>query len=1052
VRSARSADGLKLAARGPQAFVSRNPAPGLFFPRCFVYGIALRGGRRSKVQAPPSVNRPQRVSAEGSPIRPGCERVFENPADDRGVGLLQSDDLMLFLTEVLGRLTSLSGELSGLGTGATAAGMASLGMALGGAAYFGRRFRKGREKLRIAERMYMDVLEHSGECVVLLDAGGCVCFVSESGKSAMGFYAERRCVGESWAGWWLPEWRGRLEDGLRRAFAGEVVRLDLALADGSGVAGGTPAPSLAWWEATLSLLNATDGFRVLAVLHNVSERRRAQQLLADSEELFASFVENSPAMVYIKDAEGRYLRVNRVCEEIQGCAAPQLIGRREREVKGLKFQLELERMEMEVLKTGKSRRVLEEYRLPGGETVHWRVLRFPLRLSSGKMLLGAIGVDVTRAVRAEQALQEARDGALQSARLKSEFLANMSHELRTPMNGIIGMSGLLLDTELNARQRDFAQTIAGSADALLTILNDVLDFSKIEAGMLEFEHIGFELDAVIHGAVDLLAERAASKGLNLAVLVDPAVPLWLRGDPGRLRQVLMNLLGNALKFTRAGEVLLKVRTDPGPGRPSDGVRLVFEVHDTGIGISKEAQDRLFRAFSQADGSTTRRYGGTGLGLAISKELVSRMRGEIGVRSELSKGSVFWFSAIFEANPEPSHGPLRCEGVRVLVAEMHAPTREAVRLMVEGHGGLVEEAVDGTVFFNWCARTETGALAATFVLLGERVWSEIHAGAQFRRLVAGGARVALLTDFSRQSLSPQEVESGCRHFFVKPIRMRSLLQWLNGGQTGAPDGLLGPGVPDKSGMQRQLRLMVAEDNSVNQTVLRHQLARLGHEVAFLAENGMEVLAALGRVEPDALLLDCQMPEMDGYETVRAVRCLEGGMRDLWVIAMTANTMEGDRDKCLEAGMNDYVSKPLRERELVAALERIPRKSLREGAAVPGGGGRIDPAALCALRELGGENGQELLEGLSETFLATGAKLLTEMGSAVSEGDHPAVVRPAHTLKGSAANFGAVRLVALCESLEKAAMEYRVDDVESGVAQVRQEFELVRAALLEACLRG
>jgi two-component system sensor histidine kinase/response regulator len=965
---------------------------------------------------------------------------------------LQSNDLMLFLTEVLSRLTSLSATVTGSGPGTTAAGLALLGIALVGVAYLGRLLRKGREKLRIAERMYMDVLEHSAECVVLLDAKGCVCFVSESGKSAMGFGTERRLLGESWDGWWLPEWRGRLEDGLRRAFAGEVVRLDLALAGSTGVAGGAPAPSLAWWEATLSLLNATDGSRVLAVLHNVSERRRAQQLLADSEELFASFVENSPAMVYIKDAEGRYLRVNRVCEEIQGCAAPQLIGRREREVKGLKFQLELERMEAEVLRTGKSRRVLEEYRLPGGETVHWRVLRFPLRLSSGKMLLGAIGVDVTRAVRAEQALQEARDGALQSARLKSEFLANMSHELRTPMNGIIGMSGLLLDTELNARQRDFAQTIAGSADALLTILNDVLDFSKIEAGMLEFEHIGFELDVVIHGAVDLLAERAASKGLNLAVLLDPAVPLWLRGDPGRLRQVLMNLLGNALKFTRAGEVLVKVRAEPGPDRSSDGVHLVFEVHDTGIGISKESQERLFRAFSQADGSTTRRYGGTGLGLAISKELVSRMRGEIGVRSELSKGSVFWFSAIFETDPEAAPAPIRCEGVRVLIADAHAPTREAVRLMVEGHGGVVEEVADSAAFLNWCDRTETGAFAAAFVLLGERFWSEVHAGAQFRRLVAEGARTALLTDFSRQSLSASELESGCRCFFVKPVRMKSLLQWLNGGQTGAADGLLRSGVSNTPGVQRQLRLMVAEDNAVNQTVLRHQLARLGHEVVFLAENGLDVLAALGRVEPDALLLDCQMPEMDGYETVRAIRCLEGGMHDLWVIAMTANTMEGDREKCLEAGMNDYVSKPFREKELIAALERIPQESLREGAAVPCGGDRIDPAALCALRELGGEKGQELLEDLSETFLTTGSKLLSELGSAVAEGNHPLAVRLAHTLKGSAANFGAGRLVSLCESLEQAATENRVGDLESGVPQARQEFELVRAALLEACLRG
>ena len=457
----------------------------------------------------------------------------------------------------------LLGSFPRTALGALLAELALLGVVFSGFWRAERTPRADRKKLDAAEKLQRDILEHSAECVVLLDAKGCVAFVSEAGRQALGFESTRELLGKGWDGWWLPEWRGRLEDGLRRAFAGEAVRLDLALAGAGGV-GGAGLSKVEWWEACLTLLDDGVAPRLMAVLQNVSERRRAQQLLADSEELFVSFIENSPAMVYIKDSEGRYLKVNRICEEIQGCAAAGLIGLREREVKGLNFELEVERMEAEVLQSGRSRRVLEEYRLAGGETAHWRVLRFPLRLSSGKMLLGAIGVDVTRAVRAEGELQEARDSALQSTRLKSEFLANMSHEIRTPMNGIIGMSGLLLSTELNSRQRDFAQTIAGSADALLTILNDVLDFSKIEAGMLEFEEVGFDLETVLHGAVDLLAERAAAKGLHLAVLVEPSVPPMLRGDPGRLRQILMNLLGNALKFTKAGEVLLKVRLKAGP--------------------------------------------------------------------------------------------------------------------------------------------------------------------------------------------------------------------------------------------------------------------------------------------------------------------------------------------------------------------------------------------------------------------------------------------------------------------------------------------------------
>ena len=949
-------------------------------------------------------------------------------------------------------LTGLLGSFPRTALGALLAELALLGVVFSGFWRAERTRRADRKKLDVAEKMQRDILEHSAECVVLLDAKGCVAFVSEAGRQALGFESTRELLGKGWEGWWLPEWRGRLEDGLRRALAGEAVRLDLALA-GAGGAGGAGLSKVEWWEACLTLLDDGVAPRLMAVMQNVSERRRAQQLLADSEELFVSFIENSPAMVYIKDSEGRYLKVNRICEEIQGCAAAGLIGLREREVKGLNFELEVERMEAEVLQSGRSRRVLEEYRLAGGETAHWRVLRFPLRLSSGKMLLGAIGVDVTRAVRAEGELQEARDSALQSTRLKSEFLANMSHEIRTPMNGIIGMSGLLLSTELNSRQRDFAQTIAGSADALLTILNDVLDFSKIEAGMLEFEEVGFDLETVLHGAVDLLAERAAAKGLNLAVVVEPSVPSVLRGDPGRLRQILMNLLGNALKFTKAGEVLLKVRLKAGPPPSPRSVVVLFEVQDTGIGISADAQARLFRAFSQADGSTTRRYGGTGLGLAISKELVSRMRGEIGVKSEPSKGSLFWFSAQFLLGPEEAPPEeARFEGVRLLVAEPHTATRKAVRLQVEGNGGTVEEVADGAGFLQWCAQRADEALPKTFVLLDERIWLETQAEGQLRALADAGARVALLAAFSRQSLSRQEAQSGCTRFFAKPLRVGHVLRWLEGGASEGGGAPVREVVPEAPAAQLRLRLMVAEDNKVNQSVIRHQLARFGHEVVFLAENGLEVLAALGRVQLDALLLDCQMPEMDGYETVRAIRALNGELRHLWVIAMTANTMEGDREKCLAAGMDDYVSKPFKERELVAALGRVrpgvaPGKLLLSARQAS-----IDPAALAMLRELGGEDGQALLESLCEQFLAAGVKLVAELGAAAAGDDCEGARRAAHTLKGSAANFGAADLVAACELAEHAAAELRLPEMQSAAARVPQEFELVRMALLEACLRA
>jgi CheY-like chemotaxis protein/HPt (histidine-containing phosphotransfer) domain-containing protein len=320
------------------------------------------------------------------------------------------------------------------------------------------------------------------------------------------------------------------------------------------------------------------------------------------------------------------------------------------------------------------------------------------------------------------------------------------------------------------------------------------------------------------------------------------------------------------------------------------------------------------------------------------------------------------------------------------------------------------------------------------------------------LSQAGARVALLAAFSRQSLSSQEVQSGCTRFFSKPLRVGHVLRWIEGPLSegnDAPVRELGPVAP---AAQRPLRLMVAEDNKVNQSVIRHQLARFGHEVVFLAENGLEVLAALGRIELDALLLDCQMPELDGYETVRAIRALTGEVRHLWVIAMTANTMEGDREKCLAAGMDDYVSKPFKERELLAALGRV-RPGVTSGKApAPARQASIDPAALAMLRELGGEDGQALLESLCEQFLAAGVKLVGELGASAAGEDCGGAQRAAHTLKGSAANFGAADLVAACELAEHAAAELRLPELQSAAARVPQEFELVRMALLEACLRA
>ena len=743
--------------------------------------------------------------------------------------------------------------------------------------------------------------------------------------------------------------------------------------------------------------------------------------------------------------------VNRIYEELRNDPVPGLVGRRDQELVSQSKAAEVEGMEVDVLHTGIARRVVEEFQLSSGESVYWRVLRFPLQLSSGKVLVGAIGVDVTRTVTAEAQLQEARDSAIQSARLKSEFLANMSHEIRTPMNGIIGMAGLLLGTELSVRQRDFAQTIATSADALLTILNDVLDFSKIEAGMLTFEDIAFDVDSVFRGVLGLFAERAAHKGLELALVVEQGVPQRIVGDPGRLRQILMNLLGNALKFTNKGEVVLECCVEKAPALKPGGVFLGFYIKDTGIGISLDAQKRLFKAFTQADGSTTRRYGGTGLGLAISQQLAQRMGGEMGVKSTPGQGSTFWFTAQFgqaTAEIQTTEQQLLVDS-SVMLAFPYAATRRGASVVLKSAGALVDEVADIAELLEACRRREISGGGQLYVLMDEKWCSEVAGIAAMVRLKGLGAQIGVLAPFNRDALLDSEVRCGCTRLFTMPLRASALVDWMAGSPSGSAMLEVGSAVGQRAldPVQLGLRLLVAEDNSVNQSVIRHQLAKAGHAISFLAKNGSQVLAALEQLEVDAVLMDCQMPELDGYETTREIRRREGVGRRLWIVAMTANTMEGDREKCLSAGMDDYVSKPLKEKELMDVLARVPARSNSrfEGAST------VDPAALARLRELGGEDGAALLVVLVEQFIQSGMELVSGLRDALAAGNLTATAQAAHTRGGCAANFGAQSLVGACARTEQAANTQNLASAQDFAEVIFREYGLVRIALLEACLR-